>query len=223
MSVEGLMTLRVGDAAPAFEAAMVTKDGVVRLADYVGRAPLFLNLFRGLHCPFCRRAMAHLNAADRQLRDVGVETLVVIMTPRERAQTYFRYRPTRLEVASDPQIATFRSYGVPQIMVTEDEDDWPKVSMKAMQTKIPDPTGEIDAPGTLFEIAEALNKKDGYVETAEEIAAVDSLPPPLDSHFMIDRGGVVRWIAIEAQDGPEGFGKVPNLDAVLAAGRALNS
>ena len=222
MSVEGMMTLRVGDAAPAFEAAMVTKDGVVRLADYVGRAPLFLNFFRGLHCPFCRRAMAQLHAAERQLRDVGVETLVVIMTPRERAQRYFRYRPTTLEVASDPQIATFRRYGVPQIMVTEDEDDWPKVSMTSFSTFRINPTGELDEPMTVAEAAEVLNKMDGYVETPEEVAAVESLPPPLDGHFMIDRGGVVRWIEIEASDGPEDFGKLPNLDSILAAGRALS-
>jgi peroxiredoxin len=217
----GSLTLRVGDAAPAFEIAGVTKDGAVRLADYVGRAPLFLNFFRGLHCPFCRRAMALLDGADRQLRDMGVETLVVIMTPRERAQTYFRYRPTRLEVASDPEIAIFRSYGVPQLIFTEDEDAWPKVSMRSMQTPIPDPTGEVAEPGTIPEISEALNKKDGYVLTDED-HAVEGLPPPLDSHFMIDRAGVVRWIDIEASHGPEGFGKPPSLDAVLAAGRALN-
>lgn len=222
MTMIGSTTLRVGDAAPGFEVAGVTRDGAVRLADYVGRAPLFLNFFRGLHCPFCRRAMALLDGAQRQLRDMGVETLLVIMTPRERAQTYFRYRPTRLEVASDPEIAIFRSYGVPQVVVTEDEDDWPKVSMKSMAAFKLNPTGELDQPLPLAEAAAALNRKDGYVETEEEIAAVKSLPPPLDAHFMIDRDGVLRWIEIEAQDGPDGFGKAPSLETVLAAGRALN-
>ncbi len=39
---------------------------------------------------------------------------------------------------------------------------------------------------------------------------------------MIDRSGTVRWIDIEASDGPEEFGKLPNLAEMLRAARALD-
>jgi len=36
-------------------AAAVNRDGDIGLADCTGRWPVPLGLFRGPHCPFCRR------------------------------------------------------------------------------------------------------------------------------------------------------------------------
>jgi hypothetical protein len=52
--------IRPGELAPDFTLPAVERDGTVSLADYRGRRPLFLALFIGLWCPFCRRAIAQL-------------------------------------------------------------------------------------------------------------------------------------------------------------------
>ena len=51
---------RPGDRAPDFVVPAVHEERTISLADYRGRAPLLLGLFRGLYCPFCRRALAQM-------------------------------------------------------------------------------------------------------------------------------------------------------------------
>jgi peroxiredoxin len=41
--------LRPGDPAPDFVLSAVNREGQVSLADYRGRSPLLIGLFRGLH------------------------------------------------------------------------------------------------------------------------------------------------------------------------------
>ena len=47
-------SLQPGEPAPDFTLAAIHRDGTLALADYRGRSPLLLALFRGLYCPFCR-------------------------------------------------------------------------------------------------------------------------------------------------------------------------
>ena len=47
--------LNPGDPAPDFALPAVNRDDQVSLDDYRGRSPVLVGLFRGLHCPFCRR------------------------------------------------------------------------------------------------------------------------------------------------------------------------
>ena len=58
---------------------------------------------------------------------MGVETMAVVNTPLERARLYFRYRPTRVLLAADPEAATHRLFGVPAGVLAEDEShaSWP--------------------------------------------------------------------------------------------------
>ncbi len=214
--------LKVGERAPSFAVNAIEGEAPIRLEDYVGRAPLFLNLMRGLHCPFCRRALTRLTQTDKELKELGMETLIVVMTPRERAQMYFRYRPTPLRVGSDPEVGIYRSYRVPEVAITENEDDWPrKLSMVALMAPHPDHTGEIGEAKPLIEMAHGLNDKDGYEETPEEKTVHEAHPAMLDGRFMIDRDGVLRWIDLEAPDGISGFGELPNQEQILAAARAM--
>ena len=74
--------LEIGVPAPDFTLAMVETDRPVSLADYRGKSPLLLGLYRGLYCPFCRRAVARLGLAGERLRPLGIETLAVIGTTR---------------------------------------------------------------------------------------------------------------------------------------------
>ena len=223
MTSEQNNAIKVGDRAPDFSVAAGEGDAPIRLDDYVGRAPLFLNLMRGLHCPFCRRAMTQLTRTDKELRALGMETLIVVMTPLRRAQTYFKYRPTPLRIGSDPEVAVYRSYRLPEVAITEEEDDWPrKVSLpKVMSSPHPDHTGEFGESVPLIEMAHGINDKVGYEETAEEKVVFEAHPLMLDGHFMIDRDGVVRWLNIEAPNELSEFGEQPNLEAIVAAARAM--
>ena len=50
--------LQPGDAAPNVVLDAITREGRVSTHDFRGRQPLLIGLFRGLHCPFCRRHLA---------------------------------------------------------------------------------------------------------------------------------------------------------------------
>ena len=52
--------ISIGDQAPAFALDAINRHGQVSLDDYRGQSGLFLNLMRGLHCPFCRRHLTQL-------------------------------------------------------------------------------------------------------------------------------------------------------------------
>ena len=103
-----------GEAAPDFALPAVAGPGTVSLADYRGRAPLFLALMVGLWCPFCRRQLVQIGKFEVKLKALGVESLVVVATDPENARLYFKFRPTRLRLASDPALSTHRAYRVAQ-------------------------------------------------------------------------------------------------------------
>jgi len=90
-----------GEAAPDFTLPAVDRNEMVSLADYRGRSPVFLALFIGLWCPFCRRQIAQLGTTEGKLKALGVETLCVVATPAENARLYFKFRPTRMRLAAD--------------------------------------------------------------------------------------------------------------------------
>ncbi|HJV56493.1 MAG TPA: redoxin domain-containing protein, partial [Methylomirabilota bacterium] len=73
-----------GDPAPAFALPAVNREGQVSLDDYRGRSPVLIALFRGLHCPFCRRQLVQLGTTQDKLKALGVETMAVVNTPLER-------------------------------------------------------------------------------------------------------------------------------------------
>jgi len=85
-----------GDPAPGFALPAVNREGQVSLDDYRGRSPVLIAMFRGLHCPFCRRQLVQLGTTQDKLRALGVETMAVVNTPLERARLYFKYRPARV-------------------------------------------------------------------------------------------------------------------------------
>jgi hypothetical protein len=57
----------VGDRAVDFVVPAVDGSGSLALADFTGRQPLFLGVYRGLHCPFCRRHLAQLDLIRAKL------------------------------------------------------------------------------------------------------------------------------------------------------------
>ena len=125
-----------GQPAPNFTLPAVDREGMVSLADYRGRSHVFLALFIGLWCPFCRRSIAQMGATESKLKDVGVETLGVVATTPENARLYFKFRPTRLRLLADPELTTHRAYGLPKPAATPE-------LMKEMESVRINPTGEL--------------------------------------------------------------------------------
>src|SRR5262245_14711013 len=113
------MLLRPGDPAPNFALPTVNQEGQVSLEDYRGRSPVLIGLFRGLHCPFCRRQVVQLGTTRDKLKALGVETMAVVNTPLERARLYFKYRPARVLIAADPEAETHQSFRLPRGTVVE--------------------------------------------------------------------------------------------------------
>ena len=109
-----------GEPAPSFALPAVAAAETVSLDDYRGRTPLFLALMLGLWCPFCRRQLVQLGSYEDKLKALGVESLAVVATAPENARLYFKFRPTRLRLAADPELTTHRAYGLPKPVPTPD-------------------------------------------------------------------------------------------------------
>ncbi len=207
--------MRPGDAAPDFTLPAVHRDGTVSLADYRGRSPLLLALFRGIYCPFCRRQIAQLGLTREKLLALGVETLAVVASQLERARLYFRYRPTRVPLAADPDLVIHRAFGVPKLEAT------PKV-MEALRTVRTDASGALPEPLPILDAANALDEMDRFEFTETDTAEAERQFPMDIGQFLVDREGIVRWANLEsAKGGWAGIGKFPTDEELLAAARAL--
>src|SRR5215813_4995447 len=205
-----------GEPAPEFTLAAVDRSDTVSLADYRGRSPLFLALLIGLWCPFCRRAIAQMGPIESQLKTLGVETLGVVATTPENARLYFKYRPTRLRLASDPELSTHRAYGLPKPVATPE-------FMQALETTSINPDGMFPQPVSIGKAAETITKADGYVNNPTDEAEMQRQWPQLKGQFLIDRDGIVRWANVEASEGPAGLGKFPSPAEIMTAARALQN
>lgn len=215
MAIESRPPLQLGERAPDFTLSAVDREGTVSLADYRGKRPLLLALFRGLWCPFCRRAIAQMGTVKGKLETLGVDTLGIVATEPENARLYFRFHPTRLPLAADPELITHRSYGLPKPEVTPD-------LMNALQTVRLNPTGELPEPLPLAEATGALDRHHGFTPTQADLSDAQRQFPQLKGQFLLDRDGIVRWVNIEcAKEGLSGLGKFPSDEELLEAARTL--
>lgn len=206
--------LQPGEKAPHFSLPAVHQESRVSLSDYVGRAPLLLAIFRGLYCPFCRRALAQFGTTSEKLRQRGVESLAVVATELDNARIYFKLRPSKVAIVADPECTTHRAFGIPAPVLDEQ-------GMKAAEKIRINPTGEFKEPVPLFQAAPALDKVHGYHKTAvdeRDSARQMEHGVQLKGQFLLDREGVVRWANIECgAEGLAGFGKFPTDEALLGA------
>jgi peroxiredoxin len=203
-----------GEPAPFFALPAVPGPGTVSLDDYRGSNGLLLTLLVGLWCPFCRREIVRLGALDDKLKALGVQTLSVIATDAQNAQLYFKFRPTKLKLASDPLLTTHRAYGVPKPEPT------PQM-LEAVSALRINPNGELPEPLPVQQAADALAKLDGYQPNTTDQQDVERQWPQLKGQFLIDRDGIVRWSYIECQNGLASLGEMPSEDTILEAARTL--
>lgn len=210
MTSQVQMPVQSGDRAPDFVVPAVHEDRTISLADYRGKSPVLLGLFRGLYCPFCRRALAQMAASSEQLRSVGVDSLAIVGTELDNARLYFKFRPTRMALGADPHLTTHRSYGVPRPAPTPE-------MMQLVQNTYINPTGELPEPLPVPAAQAALSKLDGYQPTPTDQREGESTFTQLKGQFLIDRDGIVRWSHIECSEGISGLGKFPSHDELLGA------
>jgi peroxiredoxin len=200
-----------GDRAPDFVVPAVHDDRTISLADYVGQSPLLLGLFRGMYCPFCRRALAQMASASDRLKSLGVESLAIVGTDVDNARLYFKFRPIRMPLGADPELTTHRSYGVPRPEPT------PELMKMVEHTHI-NPTGELPAPLPVPAAQAALTALDGYQNTPTDQRDYERSFTQLKGQFLIDRQGIVRWAHIECgEEGLSGLGKFPSHDELIRA------
>ena len=203
--------LDIGVSAPDFTLTMVETDQPVSLADYRGKSPLLLGLYRGLYCAFCRRAVARLGRAGDRLRPFGIATLAVIGTTLANARLYYRYHQTRLAIAVDPTLVTHRAYGLPKIEAT-----WEVVS--ALRRN---PSGELPEALPLWEVTKALGRLDGFKPTDTDREDGARTWNQSVGEFLIDRDGIVRWLYVEGATATEYMAKFSSEEELLSAARAL--
>lgn len=205
-----LHALRPGDRAPEFTLPAVTGDGNVSLAHYRGKSAVLLGLFRGLHCPFCRRQIFQLSSMHDTLAGMDITAVAVVNTQRQRAELYFRYHPARLVLLADPEARTHQAFGVPSVV--------PDDSFAAARIN---PTGELADAMHPMEANSVLNAKDGFVLTQVDEEIFTEHGTQLGGHFLIDRDGIVRWSTIEAEHGVADLARFPGPVEILTATRGL--
>ncbi|MBM4442222.1 MAG: redoxin domain-containing protein [Candidatus Rokubacteria bacterium] len=214
-------SLRIGDRAPDFSVADVGGGPDITLDDYRGRQPLFLGLYRGLHCPFCRRHLAQLDLVRRRLDTLGVATLAVVNTPVERARLYFRNSRTGVRLGADEPARIHRAYAVPQIEVVEPAArtaPWPyQTTIDEFLSHRVNPTGEMPEAVNPIESNDVLNKLDGFEMTPEDARVRERTGTLLVGHFLIDRAGRIGWRYIEGEATPAAIGRLPTPDQIVAA------
>jgi len=212
-------TLQPGDVAPNVVLDTITRQGKVAVDDYRGRTPVLIGIFRGLHCPYCRRHIAALTQLEPALREKGIDMLTVVNTPIDRARLYFRYRPApHFLAAADPERASHRAFGLPNLEFTENESDWPhKVAMSQLMSMKVNVTGELPEPLDPISAMEALNKADGYEITDADKQMQTTGMGQLIGEFLLDREGVIRWSFTEVPDGGKNLFGAPTPQDVMSA------
>ncbi len=168
-----------------------------------------------------------LGTTHEKLKAAGVETLAIINTPVERARLYFKYRPTRAVLLADPDATTHRAFGLPRVELVATgtgggASQWPlRTTLDELLAVRINPTGELPEPRNPFDAMNAINQKDGFqpTEVDEQIAGAHGTVLP--GHFLVDRGGLVRWAHVEAKDHMADIGKFPSEEELLAAARLL--
>jgi len=227
MTTAPIRPLHAGDQAPSFVLPAVNRDGMIGLEDYRGKGAVLIGLFRGLHCPFCRRQVTQLGITRDKLAREGVETLAIVNTPAERARQYFQYRPTRVLLAADPDVQTHRAFGLPKLEFVPDDTPqsqlhWPdRTTMAVFLGQRFNPTRELEEPMNVLESMDTLNRKDGFQPTEADQQIMATHPTQLTGHFLVDMQGTIRWSRAEGEDGPTDLLNFPSDDELIEAVQTL--
>jgi len=114
---------------------------------------------------------------------MGVKTLGVVATDAERARLYFRFRRPRMPMGADPELATHRAYGLPNMPVPPEM--WDAVERAAVrELKLPE-----SPPGGAYQ---QLARFDAYQVTTADNADFERHQAQLAGQFLVDARGASR-------------------------------
>ena len=215
--------LQPGDRVPNVVLDAITRQGKVAIDDFRGQKPVLVALYRGLHCPFCRRQIVAMAQLDGALQEKGIDSLTVVHTPIDRARLYFRYHPVpNLLAAADPELISHRAFGLPHVEFTEGETDWPrKIGMNTVMAMRMDMPEELPEPMDPMTASSYLQQKDGYDFTEVDQQMSDQDQGQLIGQFLLDRDGIVRWSYTEFPDNGRRLLTVPAAEDVMGAASQL--
>jgi len=129
---------------------------------------------------------------------------------RSHARLYFKYRQVPIALGADPAMATHAAYGLPKVL----KESWD------LSTRI-NPTGELSEPLSIWEANKALGQLDQFKPTQTDREDMQRTWNQLTGLFLIDRTGIVRWVFVEAANGPAGMGTCPPQAELVTAAQAL--
>lgn len=156
-----------------------------------------------------------LGKTAEKLREVGVQTLGVVATNPERARLYYRFRPPRVELGADPDLATHRAYGLPR-------SAWTSEISQMVQSKVGGLARELGLEVPDAEAKGALNRLDGFEPAESDSAEGERHQLQFVGQFLLDREGIVRWANVEcAREGLAGLDKFPTDEEFLTVARML--
>ena len=210
--------IKIGDSAPGFMVPAVNRDGDIGLDSYKGRQPLLIGLFRGLHCPFCRRQVVLMDGYSDRLTDLGVSSLAIINTVLNRAKAYYGRLKIKMALGVDPEWETHQRYGIPRTNLTLGKTDWPvKANLFRMLTLKVNPDGDLAKPVSAVKVGDAVNDLDGFEPTAvdKKIKAAHGLTGA--GFTLVDPDGIVIWRWLEGLTGVQDIAKFPSADDIVAA------
>lgn len=211
-------TLDIGDPAPAFTLAAVNRDDDISLTDYHGRQALLLGLFRGLHCPFCRRQVAQMNRHSEQLSALNVAPLAVINTNVAHAKTYYGRLNFDMALAVDPDWDIHSRYGLTRTSMVLGKTDWPKKANILDVMRLPmGPDDGAPKPMSMFRASAAMDRAEGYKPRLADKAGQLLNGLTNSGYILIDRDGIVRHTWIEGVAGLDDFFKFPPADKLMGA------
>ena len=210
--------IKIGDPAPDFRVPAVNRDGDLGLADYTDRRWVLLGLFRGLHCPFCRRQVVQMSGYSDRLAERGVGSLAIINTELNRAKSYYSRLKIAMALGVDPAWDTHRRYGIDRMEMTFGKTDWPRTfNLIGMLTMKMNPTGELPKPVLAINGNKALNRLDGFelTDVDKKIRAAHGMTG--SGFTLIDKHGTVRWRWLEGHTGIQDIAKFPSADDIVKA------
>jgi hypothetical protein len=160
-----------------------------------------------------------LGGTRGKLEAIGIEALGIVEDSVEPVRRYFTFRPPRVRLATDPDRAIHRAYGVPMPL-------YAGAYTELRETTQINPTGELPEAMSIAASMKRLNDSEGFDDIPEVKASMGQFRKRDFAmhvgHFLIDRSGLVRWTWIESPS-PEDvtqYGRLPTDDEILTAVRA---
>jgi AhpC/TSA family len=160
-----------------------------------------------------------LGGTREKLKAIGVEVLGITEDSLEPIRRYYRLRPTKLRLATDPERGVHRAYGLPMPL-------YAGAYTELRQATRINPTGELPEAMPIPSAMKRLDEMDGLPELPEAKAVMDAFLrrdyAMHVGHFLVDRSGIVRWTWVESPspDDVTHYGQFPTGDEILHAARA---